>query len=97
MRRYIITGAPGAGKTTIVTALRERGYPVVDEAATDVIAREQAAGPRRAVDARPGFVDAILACRAGASSCPCHRGVGRRCSTGRRSAHWRWPGTPASR
>jgi predicted ATPase len=44
VRRYIITGAPGAGKTTILAALRDRGYPVVDEAATDVIAREQALG-----------------------------------------------------
>jgi predicted ATPase len=57
-RRYIITGAPGAGKTTILAALRDRGYAVVDEAATDVIAREQALGrdePWR--DA--GFLDAI--------------------------------------
>jgi predicted ATPase len=44
MRRYIITGAPGAGKTTILAALRERGYAVVDEAATDVIARRHACG-----------------------------------------------------
>lgn len=44
MRRYVITGAPGAGKSTILAALRERGYAVIDEAATDVIAREQAAG-----------------------------------------------------
>jgi predicted ATPase len=44
MRRYIITGAPGAGKTTILAALQDRGYPVVDEAATDVIAHEQALG-----------------------------------------------------
>lgn len=36
MRRYIITGAPGAGKTTIVAALRDRGFAVVEEAATDV-------------------------------------------------------------
>ena len=58
MRRYIITGAPGAGKTTIVAALRDLGYAVVEEAATDVIAREHARGveePWR--DA--GFVDAI--------------------------------------
>ncbi|MBE1490564.1 AAA family ATPase [Plantactinospora soyae] len=58
MRRYILTGAPGAGKTTIVAALRDRGYAVVDEAATDVIAREQALGrdePWR--DA--GFIDAV--------------------------------------
>ncbi|WP_433617580.1 AAA family ATPase [Dactylosporangium sp. CA-139114] len=37
-RRFVLTGAPGAGKTTIGLALRERGYTVVDEAATDVIA-----------------------------------------------------------
>ena len=58
MRRYIITGAPGAGKTTIVAGLRALGYAVVDEAATDVIAREHARGveePWR----NDGFVDAI--------------------------------------
>jgi predicted ATPase len=44
MRRYIITGAPGAGKTTLLGALSGRGYPVVPEAATDVIAIQQANG-----------------------------------------------------
>ena len=33
-----------AGKTTILAALRLRGYDVVDESATDVIARNQALG-----------------------------------------------------
>src|SRR5688572_8595585 len=58
MQRYILTGAPGAGKTTILAALRDRGYAVVDEAATDVIAREHALGieePWRSA----GFIDAI--------------------------------------
>ncbi|GAA2638661.1 AAA family ATPase [Paractinoplanes durhamensis] len=41
MRRYILTGAPGAGKTTILEALRDRGNAVVEEAATEVIARGQ--------------------------------------------------------
>ncbi|MEV4508186.1 AAA family ATPase [Dactylosporangium sp. NPDC049525] len=58
MRRYIITGAPGAGKTTIVAALRERGYAVVDEAATDVNVRLQALGSDEAWS-EPGFIDAI--------------------------------------
>jgi predicted ATPase len=58
MRRYIITGAPGAGKTTILTTLRARGYAVVDEAATDVIAREQALG-RGEPWQDAGFVNAI--------------------------------------
>ena len=58
MRRYIITGAPGAGKTTILTALRDRGYPVVGEAATDVITREQRKGREEAWRS-PDFLDAI--------------------------------------
>jgi predicted ATPase len=44
VRRYVLTGAPGAGKTTLIDALRERGHAVVAEAATDLIARRQAAG-----------------------------------------------------
>jgi predicted ATPase len=43
-RRYAFTGAPGAGKTVLLHALRDRGWHVVDEAATDVIAERQAAG-----------------------------------------------------
>lgn len=58
MRRYIFTGAPGGGKSTILAALRDRGYAVVDEAATDVIAREQARG-RSEPWTDGGFVDAI--------------------------------------
>ena len=59
MRRYILTGAPGAGKTTILHALRARGVSVVEEAATDVVAEALARGV-----AEPwtdhGFVDAIV-------------------------------------
>ena len=47
MRRYILTGAPGSGKTSILRALGARGYSVVSEAATDVIADEQAHGARK--------------------------------------------------
>lgn len=43
-RRYAFTGAPGAGKTALLHALRDAGWHVVDEAATDVIAERQAAG-----------------------------------------------------
>jgi predicted ATPase len=58
MRRYIITGAPGAGKTTILAALRDRGFAVVGEAATDVIVHQQALG-RDEAWRDPGFIDAI--------------------------------------
>ena len=44
MRRYILTGTPGSGKTTLLRALEQQGYAVVEEAATDVIALEQARG-----------------------------------------------------
>jgi predicted ATPase len=44
MQRFILTGAPGSGKTSILRALEQRGYAVVEEAATDVIAAEQARG-----------------------------------------------------
>lgn len=35
--RYVITGGPGVGKTSIIRHLKEMGYHVVGEAATDVI------------------------------------------------------------
>ena len=44
MRRIILTGAPGAGKTALLRRLEIGGYGVVEEAATDVIALEQARG-----------------------------------------------------
>lgn len=42
MKRYIVTGAPGSGKTAIIRQLEISGYSVIEEAATDVIALEQA-------------------------------------------------------
>jgi predicted ATPase len=41
---YILTGAPGAGKTAVLRMLEAGGYPVVEEAATDVIALGNALG-----------------------------------------------------
>jgi predicted ATPase len=41
---YILTGAPGAGKTAVLRLLETCGYPVVEEAATDVIALGNALG-----------------------------------------------------
>jgi len=38
MPAYILTGAPGAGKTAVLRLLEISGYAVVEEAATDVIA-----------------------------------------------------------
>jgi predicted ATPase len=44
MKRYILTGTPGAGKTAVLRQLERDGYSVVEEAATDVIALSQACG-----------------------------------------------------
>lgn len=60
MKRYIITGTPGAGKTTILRCLEALGHSVVDEAATAVIASEQARGEAEPW-AHPSFVDKIIA------------------------------------
>ena len=43
MRRFVITGAPGSGKTAILRHLELDGFSVVEEAATDVIAAAHAA------------------------------------------------------
>jgi predicted ATPase len=59
MSAFILTGTAGAGKTILLRALERRGHRVVDEAATDVIALEQALGhPEPWTD--PAFIDAIL-------------------------------------
>ncbi|HTS60855.1 MAG TPA: AAA family ATPase [Candidatus Acidoferrales bacterium] len=58
MRRFIITGAPGAGKTAIIRQLELDGFSVVEEAATDVIAAEHARGSAHPW-AHPSFIDAI--------------------------------------
>lgn len=60
MQRFVLTGAPGSGKTSVLMALQCRGYDVVHEAATAVITQEQQQG----VDepwARPAFVDKVVA------------------------------------
>src|SRR3984957_4581737 len=44
MKRYILTGTPGCGKTSIIRSLEVAGYLVVEEAATDIIALRQAQG-----------------------------------------------------
>jgi predicted ATPase len=60
MQRYILTGAPGAGKTVLLRRLELAGFPVVEEAATDLIALVTANGIERHWEA-PGFIDDIVA------------------------------------
>jgi predicted ATPase len=58
MKRYILTGTPGAGKTAILRQLERDGFSVVEEAATDVIALSQTCGvPEPWTDV--SFIDTI--------------------------------------
>jgi predicted ATPase len=59
MRRFIITGAPGAGKTAIIRQLELEGFSVVEEGATDVIAAEQARGIAEPWT-QPSFLDLVV-------------------------------------
>lgn len=59
MKRYVLTGAPGSGKTAILRILELKKYFVVGEAATDVIAYEQAQS-NQAPWENPDFIDKIV-------------------------------------
>lgn len=58
MKRFILTGTPGSGKTAILRQLELDGFSVVEEAATDVIALWQARGIEEAWR-EIAFIDAI--------------------------------------
>ena len=59
MKRFVITGAPGAGKTAVIRQLEMDGFSVVEEAATDIIALWHAKGIIEPWT-YPGFIDAIV-------------------------------------
>ncbi|WP_189937077.1 ATP/GTP-binding protein [Streptomyces sulfonofaciens] len=58
-RRYVLTGTPGAGKTSILRCLAELGYAVVEEAATAVVAQAQARGEDEPWT-RTSFIDQVV-------------------------------------
>ena len=59
MKRYILTGPPGAGKTALLRRLERSGYAVVEEAATDVNVLGHAQGQPEPWK-RPSFIDDIV-------------------------------------
>ncbi len=67
--RYILTGAPGAGKTLLIRHLETLGHEIVEEAATDVIALAQARGTERPWD-QPSFITDIAALQTFRESAP---------------------------
>jgi predicted ATPase/GrpB-like predicted nucleotidyltransferase (UPF0157 family) len=60
IKRFILTGAPGSGKTAVVQELEKLGYVVIHESATDVIGREQQLGNMQPWE-KSDFVDKIIA------------------------------------
>src|ERR1700676_2156110 len=59
VKRYILTGTPGSGKTAILRSLEVAGYLVVEEAATDIIALRHAQGIAEPWK-NPTFIDDIV-------------------------------------
>jgi predicted ATPase len=58
MKRFILTGTPGAGKTAILRGLELDGFGVVEEAATDIIGLDRARGIAEPWT-QPAFIDAV--------------------------------------
>ena len=58
VKRFILTGTPGSGKTSCLKELKKLGHTVIHESATDVIAESQAKGIERPWE-DPEFVDQI--------------------------------------
>ena len=58
MKRFIFTGTPGSGKTSVIIELEKLGHAVIHEAATDVISQEQVEGIEKPWE-DPEFVDQI--------------------------------------
>lgn len=59
MKRYIVTGTPGAGKTSIILSLEIHGKTAVHEAATDIIAYKAMQGDMAPWE-KADFIDDII-------------------------------------
>jgi predicted ATPase len=70
---YVLTGAPGSGKTAMLRQLEQDGFAVVEEAATDVIALAEALGEAEPW-ASPGFADRIVGLQRRREQAAAHHG-----------------------
>lgn len=76
MPRYVLTGTPGAGKTAVLRLLEVNGHAVVEEAATDVIALDNALG-REEPWRDDTFIDKVVALQLSLAPWPGHLDVAR--------------------
>ena len=58
MKRFVLTGAPGSGKTAIIRQPELDGFSVIEEAATDIIALQQARSIAEPWT-HPSFIDSV--------------------------------------
>lgn len=59
IKRYILTGTPGSGKTSVIEELEVRGYTIIKEAVTDIIRNAQNNGIKEPWKS-PQFIDEII-------------------------------------
>jgi predicted ATPase len=59
MKKYILTGTPGSGKTVLIRYIESIGHSVVEEAATDVICLAQACGEPEPWT-KPDFIEKVV-------------------------------------
>jgi predicted ATPase len=58
IKRFIFTGTPSSGKSSVIMELEKLGHAVIHEAATNVISKEQAKGVESPWE-EPEFIDQI--------------------------------------
>lgn len=59
MKRVVLTGGPGAGKTTVLDVLRDSGYAIGEDSARSIIRERKAAGLSSRPEPR-AFAEQIL-------------------------------------
>ena len=60
---FLLTGAPGSGKSTVLHELRRRGYRGVDEAARQIIAEQRTIGGNGIYDRDPSLFHELILSR----------------------------------